>query len=296
MSEEQVNDVGVLLKRERERKGIALDVVHEATKVPLDALKAIEEGYKVRTLTAFYYKSFVKIYAKYIGLDANAVAAMIPTHHPRPEAVAAFVRPGAVRPVPASGAGPHRVEGVRSLNLLSSPMILKKKKKVFTFAVAAACVAAGVFLAGFVIHKVAVAVSRAPDTASKAAPRPAPRKAKPAPVPARAETTASDEGPKAAAARTQADGGDKVPRHISLTVRAQVNTWIDVHVDGQAAFRGTFKKGVSSTWQGTKKIELSAKNLAALEFEVNGRNVAKLSRRDPKARKVIVTPEGLNVE
>ncbi len=175
-------------------------------------------------------------------------------------------------------------------------MILKKKKKVFTFAVAAACVAAGVFLAGFVVHKVAVAVSRAPDTASKAAPRPAPRKATPAPVPARAETTASDEGPKAAAARTQADGGDKVPRHISLTVRAQVNTWIDVHVDGQAAFRGTFKKGVSSTWQGTKKIELSAKNLAALEFEVNGRNVAKLSRRDPKARKVIVTPEGLNVE
>ncbi len=298
MSEEQVKDVGVLLKQERERKGISLDVVHEATKVPLDALKAIEEGYKVRTLTAFYYKSFVKIYANYIGLDANAIAALIPTHHPKPEAVAAFIRPGAARSPAASGAGPHRVEGVRSFSLLSNPIILKKKKKVFKLAMVIACAVAGIFVIGFVARKIAVAVSvhRAMDAATKPAPRSAVKKPKPGTAAARAEASARTEETRTANDKQGDAREERVSRRISLTVRAQVNTWIDVHVDGQSVFRGTFKKGLSSAWHGTKKIELSAKDLGALEFEVNGRNVAKLTRRDPKARKVIVTPEGLNVE
>lgn len=297
MSDEQVKDVGVLLKQERERKGISLEVVHDATKVPMDALKAIEEGYKVRTLTAFYYKSFVKIYAHYIGLDANAIVAMIPTHHPKPEAVAAFIRPGAVaRPAAPSGAGPHRVEGVRSLNLLSNPIVLKKKKKFFTLAIVIAAVVAGLFAAGFMVHKITTAISvhRALDAASKPAPKPAGKR--PKTVPAKAEAALRTQETKTPDDNEGDDRAEKAPRRISLIVRAQVNTWIDVHVDGQSVFRGTFKKGLSSAWHGTKKIELTAKDLGALEFEVNGRNVAKLTRRDPKARKVIVTPEGLNVE
>ena len=33
---------GQVLKQAREQKGISLDSIHEATKIPLDALKAIE--------------------------------------------------------------------------------------------------------------------------------------------------------------------------------------------------------------------------------------------------------------
>ncbi|HQL41483.1 MAG TPA: helix-turn-helix domain-containing protein, partial [Candidatus Omnitrophota bacterium] len=52
---------GLILKQAREAKGISLEAVQDATKIPLDSLKAIEEGYRVRTMTDFYYRAFVKL-------------------------------------------------------------------------------------------------------------------------------------------------------------------------------------------------------------------------------------------
>ena len=64
---------GALLKQTREAKGIALETIHEVTKIPMDALRAIEEGYNVRILAPFYYKGFVKMYAQYLGLPPESV-------------------------------------------------------------------------------------------------------------------------------------------------------------------------------------------------------------------------------
>src|SRR5580692_7322301 len=50
---------------------MTLEIVHEATKIPMDALKAIEEGYSVRILSPFYYRGFIKIYAEFLGLDVK---------------------------------------------------------------------------------------------------------------------------------------------------------------------------------------------------------------------------------
>src|ERR1035437_1226867 len=60
-----------VLKSTREAKGLTLEVVHEATKIPMDSLKAIEEGYSVRILSPFYYRGFIKIYAEFLGLDVE---------------------------------------------------------------------------------------------------------------------------------------------------------------------------------------------------------------------------------
>jgi len=56
----QLTHKGLILKQARESKGIPLQTVHEVTKIPLDALKAIEEGYKIRTLSDFYYSHILK--------------------------------------------------------------------------------------------------------------------------------------------------------------------------------------------------------------------------------------------
>src|SRR5450755_3364014 len=58
-----------ILKNTREAKGLTIEIVHEATKIPMDALRAIEEGYSVRILSPFYYRGFIKIYAEFLGLD-----------------------------------------------------------------------------------------------------------------------------------------------------------------------------------------------------------------------------------
>src|SRR5579863_5977291 len=60
-----------ILKSTRESKGLTLEIVHEATKIPMDALRAIEEGYSVRILSPFYYRGFIKIYAEFLGLDVG---------------------------------------------------------------------------------------------------------------------------------------------------------------------------------------------------------------------------------
>ena len=73
-----------LLKTTREAKGLTLDIVHEATKIPLDALKAIEEGYSVRMLTPFYYRGFLKIYAEFLGLDPAEVLSRYEVQQPKP--------------------------------------------------------------------------------------------------------------------------------------------------------------------------------------------------------------------
>ena len=67
------NNKSSILKDTREAKGLTLEIVHEATKIPMDALRAIEEGYSVRILSPFYYRGFIKIYAEFLGLDVGEI-------------------------------------------------------------------------------------------------------------------------------------------------------------------------------------------------------------------------------
>jgi len=71
--EEEKQSSGMKLKTTREEKGYTLETIHEATKIPLDVLRAIEEGYTVRTLSPFYLKGFLKMYAKYLDVDINDI-------------------------------------------------------------------------------------------------------------------------------------------------------------------------------------------------------------------------------
>ena len=65
--------IGKRLKLAREAQGLSLDIVHEGTKIPMDALRAIEEGYSVRTLSPFYFRGFLKMYGEYLHVDVSAV-------------------------------------------------------------------------------------------------------------------------------------------------------------------------------------------------------------------------------
>jgi cytoskeletal protein RodZ len=66
---EKKNELGKFLREVREKQGIGLEMVQEKTKIPLDVLRAIEEGYNVRTLTSFYRRGFLKLYAGYLKVD-----------------------------------------------------------------------------------------------------------------------------------------------------------------------------------------------------------------------------------
>ncbi len=253
-----------LLKTTREAKGLTLDIVHEATKIPLDALKAIEEGYSVRMLTPFYYRGFLKIYAEFLGLDPVEVLSRYEVQKPKPVAAPSsrfYQSKRSNEMMEAAG------ESFRQIfSLKNRPMMVR---------------AAGIVLAVVVVLKVG---GCALNTFKK---HPAIRSAVAVKKIQRAE------GP--AVSRSQIikiQNGAKV----SLAVRVPRNTWIRVKADDKVVFQGRMKKGTMENWSAREQIEISGKNINELDLEVNGRHIGPLGGTERGAKRVVITKEGLTVK
>lgn len=79
-----MSDLGGLLKKAREQRGLTLDDVQDATKIRKRYLEAIESGdYKVLP-GSFYVRAFVKTYAETVGLDAEEVLRLYHRELPQP--------------------------------------------------------------------------------------------------------------------------------------------------------------------------------------------------------------------
>ncbi|MEO6213073.1 MAG: helix-turn-helix transcriptional regulator [Vicinamibacterales bacterium] len=64
---------GPRLRRERERRGISLDDVADATKVSIDLWDGLERNDVSRWPSGIFARAFVRDYALTVGLDADAV-------------------------------------------------------------------------------------------------------------------------------------------------------------------------------------------------------------------------------
>lgn len=79
-----MSDLGALLRKAREQRGMTLDDIQESTKIQKRYLEAIEEGnYKVLPGT-FYVRAFVKNYSETVGLDAEEVLRLYNNEVPAP--------------------------------------------------------------------------------------------------------------------------------------------------------------------------------------------------------------------
>jgi cytoskeleton protein RodZ len=70
-------EVGALLKRERERCGVSIRDVMDATKISRRNLTALEEGQLKALPHPVYLKGYVRNIAKMVGLDADELAHMV---------------------------------------------------------------------------------------------------------------------------------------------------------------------------------------------------------------------------
>lgn len=64
---------GPRLRRERERRGISLETIATLTNVSVDLWRGFEENDLSRWPKGLFARSFVRDYAKAVGLDANEV-------------------------------------------------------------------------------------------------------------------------------------------------------------------------------------------------------------------------------
>jgi cytoskeleton protein RodZ len=65
--------LGNYLQSERQKKNLSIQEIAAATKVPPEALTAIESGDKKQLPVPVFAKGFVKIYSGYLGLDQNDI-------------------------------------------------------------------------------------------------------------------------------------------------------------------------------------------------------------------------------
>ena len=74
---------GENLRREREMRGVSLEEIRDATKIGMRALKAMEDDQFEKLPGGIFTRSFIRTYAKYLGLDEEKIMAEFQLVAPR---------------------------------------------------------------------------------------------------------------------------------------------------------------------------------------------------------------------
>ncbi len=255
-----------ILKSTREAKGLTLEIVHEATKIPMDSLRAIEEGYSVRILSPFYYRGFIKIYAEFLGLDVGEMYKHYGLDQsPKPTSSATVA------------AKTNRKEAVPNIVLeqmqdglttVFNPKVFKVIFKVI-----------GALLVLFLLVKMGGCIASH--------------------MPKKGMSTKKQVEKSITAYQVikhdsvQAQSEDN---KVEVAVRAMKDTWLRVKSDGNVVFETTLSKGSMENWSADNRIELSGRDIEQLDMEVNGKHVGSLGGNERRIKKVLITKEGLTVK
>jgi hypothetical protein len=195
----ETTTLGADLRRERERRGLALRTISESTKLSVTLLEGLEADDISRWPGGIFRRAFVRAYAQCVGLDADEVFRRFERQFPAEgaEAVgpadafaAAAVRPPVVRPFPQPPAPPVAAIASRTRLLGTAADLTVAAVLAFGSAAAAsrllwpvlliACYyAVGVLLTGTSPMVALLSDSLAP---AKPTPQPAAAAAPPAPI------------------------------------------------------------------------------------------------------------------
>ena len=278
--------VGTRLKQVREAKGLSLETIHDAIKVPIDALRAIEEGYKVRTLSPFYYQGFVKIYGQYLGVDVSDAMKSGKKESPA-KSLEQEYKQFFIRDMLSTLVTTRRLQ--QALVILFGLLLLFGLFKTIQF----------VFHRSFdKKDKKVMRVMNSQRTQTQAA-KPVPKvrvvaKPKPIPKPVAKPKPASASKP-AKPSKPAAVSKPAVSKNVTLVVRAKKDSWLRVKQDGTVVFQSPLPRGSVETWLADQEIEISGKNITQLEFELNGTMIDPLGRKNRKAKSLIFTKDGLKI-
>lgn len=271
---QQTTQYNSILKDTREAKGLTLEIVHEATKIPLDALKAIEQGYSTRILTAFYFKGFIKIYAEFLGLNVEEV---LKEYHLDKNAAPK------VLPVPAKKqpkvSRPHQVIE-KSQHVMTGLNNRKNKDAFAKVLMLIAAIAVLVLFFKFIIPHIKLPKFKKEPKIQEV-------------VVEKDNKDVTESREKLPFKLIRAESSSL---KVGLSVRAVKDSWIQVKVDGKVVYAMTISKGTMENWTAYNQIELSGRNINELDLEVNGKHLGSLGSSERGAKKALITRQGLTVK
>ncbi len=281
---------GEILKERRESRGLSLSIVHETTKIPLDVLKSIEEGYSVRMLSAFYIRGFVKMYAEYLGLDPVAVF-----EQPIP-----VLQKSLKTPKLKVTQLPEKEYAIPEGDFELSRVITKEHQRVIVQIVGA------LLLLFFCIKIVGCMISRKDQPVQRVvvkdelvvSPQKIAEKQLVVAEPLKPAPKKAASAKPSAVKKVESVAGKKEPEEnkVRVTIKALKGGWLQVKVDGIVVMESTVKAGAVETWEADREIVISGRTIHNVEFELNGKMIGTLGRQDRNARRVVISKKGLAVK
>lgn len=232
-------ELGSILRQAREARGLTLEQVEEETKIRLRYLAALEEENFALLPGRFFARSFLRTYARYLGLDAEALVARFEDLYPPEEEVA-----------------PVLTTQEKDLGQVKS-----KRAPRLAYALAGlACVLLLLFWGAAKLGQREPLRDVPPQGGGPVAGTtpPAVREVGQPPTPA--------EAPKA-------EGVNMVLKVLDESC------WMRVEVDGRTAFTGEVLANESKSFQARERIYIKLGNAGVVSVQVNGRDLGVLGER-----------------
>ncbi len=278
----KVGSFGERLRREREMRGISLDEIVATTKIGRRLLLALEEEQFDLLPGGIFNKSYVRAYAKCVGIDEDeAVAEYLQAAHEAPPDTRVIAQQHASihsnRPVQPSGFPLVPVlillavvaGGIGGWKLYRDRQVERQKRQ----ASSPADTSPASPVTALPSANSSESAGSRPTATQSSQPSPASgtvQAESPAPKSNRAPSetaTARPTSPESAAANTSAAAP------FEVTVRPKDAAWVSIKSDGQYVVRGIIKPPDVRTIHATNQVVFFTGNAGAVEIAFNGKSV-----------------------
>src|ERR1039457_2768502 len=263
-----MSSVGETLRRERLRKDLGLEQISRETKISARLLDAIEKDQFELLPGGVFAKSFVRQYARFLGLDEEEMAAEVEKAINPVGDLPSFA---GTRSQPAFKVPPvAEWEGTGRSNSSVLPAL--------ALVVAVMLVCSAVYAWWQRSRRPAPVTP--PIAAAQKAPAPAPKTAEPAPVtpavannpetPPKTDVSASAPLQEAAPAPAPVEGANPAAT-LQVSLTADAVAWVQVWADGKSVMIGKLKPSVAKTFAAVEGLRIRTGNAGSLLVTVNGK-------------------------
>lgn len=300
-------ELGTLLRREREKRGLSLEQLSERIRVRPQFLDAMENEHWDRLPSYGFVKGFMRAYAQALGLDPERILSLYET--------LAFPQDVSARPVSPGGRGKKRPFIVTLVVLLI--LLLVAGGVYYIWKIDVPWPFRGAHKgpakptetenmsqeqaeeAGGIAKEKPVAQTQEQTPLQTVAETASPRQEEPAAAasqdvpppeadaPPQTETAVSPDMPETDTKITPDTGPVKAPEKEKATQNGSQHvlkgivkerTWVRIFIDGQDPKESVFTPGSRPEWEAQDGFELLIGNAGGIDFEFNGEHMTNLGK------------------
>ena len=259
-SERTSSGFGQMLRDARERRGVSLRQIANATKISVGVLEALERNDISKLPGGIFGRAFVRSYAIEVGLDPEATIQVFIAQFPNDSVIAGH----------PSSEDNAAVESDR------------QTAGTFLWLVAIAVPVAGALLYFATLGRhpsaepappATAALTRAPEPAPAVEPAPV-AAVSPPPVAAPSVAAAVTPPPPGARPAPAATPGDQ----LTIAMTAKRPCWVSATIDGKKTIERMLQAGEQQTVTVTREMVLTAGDASAIALQFNGADARALGR------------------